>query len=85
VPVYEYKCKSGHVTEVSMPITGVMRERVKCGRCAKMADRVYGWKATIYKGAGFATNDFGIKHRRKNPGDDLPVPHDPVADAILGG
>lgn len=108
MPIYEYRCPDGHVTEIvrsmhdDIPADVPCEQAMPCSRCgiaqgccedccapgcadrdelvercAKAARRVFGWAATHYKGAGTYTTDYKLKYdrkRRRNPGDDLPIP-----------
>lgn len=42
MPLYEYQCGDGHVTEKFFPITAETRPKsVRCGTCPRLAKRVY--------------------------------------------
>lgn len=85
---YEFLCPDGHLTEITQPMADTVPEQVACadGPCDQPAARVWEPPAAIhYKGRGFYSTDVKgaqERRRRKNPGDDLPVGHDPVAAAI---
>jgi putative FmdB family regulatory protein len=59
VPIYEYKCRNGHVFEnvQSMsddPLTA-------CQQCGAPVERVFHPIAVHFKGSGFYTTDYGSK------------------------
>jgi putative FmdB family regulatory protein len=61
VPIYEYKCRNGHVFEAiqSMaddPIT-------ECEVCGAPVERVFHPVAVHFKGSGFYTTDYGSKKK----------------------
>jgi putative FmdB family regulatory protein len=57
LPIYEYRCKNGHVFEVTQsmsdpPVT-------KCQVCGAAVERVFHPVAVHFKGSGFYTTDYG--------------------------
>lgn len=62
MPVYEYECKSGHVTEKvkSIRVSDAERENDICEECGKKASlKVSRTGAPILVGRGFHANDYG--------------------------
>ncbi|MBO0768763.1 MAG: zinc ribbon domain-containing protein [Solirubrobacterales bacterium] len=63
MPLYEYKCKKGHVFDVMQsfsedPLT-------KCEICGAKAERVLSAPAIHFKGSGFYNTDYGTKRRSR--------------------
>jgi putative FmdB family regulatory protein len=61
VPIYEYKCESGHVFDVMQrmaddPLT-------ECVECGAPAVRVLHSPAVHFKGSGFYNTDYGKKSK----------------------
>ena len=61
MPLYEYKCKKGHVFDVIQsfsddPIT-------KCEICGAKCERVLSAPSIHFKGSGFYNTDYGTKRR----------------------
>jgi putative FmdB family regulatory protein len=57
VPIYEYRCKKGHMFEVMQsmndePVTA-------CTECRAPVERVFRPVAVHFKGSGFYTTDYG--------------------------
>jgi putative FmdB family regulatory protein len=63
VPIYEYKCPNGHLTEV---IHGMTEEGpARCEVCGEgPLVRVLHPVAVHYKGSGFYTTDYGRKSKK---------------------
>jgi putative FmdB family regulatory protein len=63
MPIYEYKCKKGHVFEVMRgfnddPLTA-------CEVCGASVERVFHPVAVHFKGKGFYSTDYGSKKRAR--------------------
>ncbi|WP_249012154.1 FmdB family zinc ribbon protein [Conexibacter sp. DBS9H8] len=63
MPLYEYKCKKGHVFDAIQsfsedPLT-------TCEICGAKAERVLSAPAIHFKGSGFYNTDYGTKRRAK--------------------
>ena len=63
MPLYEYKCKKGHVFDVIQsfsddPIT-------KCEICGAKCERVLSAPSIHFKGSGFYNTDYGTRRRAK--------------------
>ncbi len=63
MPIYEYKCKKGHIFEVTQrmaddPIT-------VCETCGATVSRVFHPIAIHFKGSGFHNTDYGTKKRNR--------------------
>jgi putative FmdB family regulatory protein len=56
MPLYEYRCKDGHETQVFR-----QRKWVRCPSCGKRANRVYSAPAISFKGTGFYNTDYRQK------------------------
>jgi putative FmdB family regulatory protein len=61
MPLYEYKCKKGHVFDViqsfsDAPVT-------KCEICGAKCERVLSAPSIHFKGSGFYNTDYGTKRR----------------------
>jgi putative FmdB family regulatory protein len=61
MPLYEYKCKKGHVFDVIQsfsddPVT-------KCEVCGAKCERVLSAPSIHFKGSGFYNTDYGTKRR----------------------
>ena len=67
MPLYEYKCPNGHLTEVIHGMTEDGPERCPvCGEAPLV--RVLHPVAVHYKGSGFYTTDYGRKSRPARDG-----------------
>jgi putative FmdB family regulatory protein len=63
LPIYEYKCPNGHLTEVIHGMTEPSPE--KCPVCGEAPlQRVLHPVAVHYKGSGFYSTDYGKKGRK---------------------
>jgi putative FmdB family regulatory protein len=63
MPIYEYRCESGHVFEVIQkmsddPVTA-------CEVCGAPVERVFHPIAVHFKGSGFYSTDYGSKAKAK--------------------
>ena len=63
MPIYEYKCKKGHVFEVMQsfsddPVT-------KCEICGAPVQKVFHPVSVHFKGSGFHNTDYGTKRRNR--------------------
>ena len=63
MPLYEYKCPNGHLTEVFHGMTEPKPE--KCEVCGKPTARVFHAPAVHFKGSGFYNTDYGTKKRQR--------------------
>jgi putative FmdB family regulatory protein len=59
VPIYEYKCDSGHVFDVIQRMTD--EALTECQECGAPAVRVLHSPAVHFKGSGFYNTDYGKK------------------------
>jgi putative FmdB family regulatory protein len=59
MPIYEYKCDSGHVFEVIQKIADEPLH--ECEECGAPASRVLHPVAIHFKGSGFHNTDYGTK------------------------
>ena len=57
MPIYEYRCKNGHVFEVMQSMTDP--PVTKCRECGAPVERVFHPVAVHFKGSGFYTTDYG--------------------------
>ncbi len=63
MPIYEYRCKKGHVFDVMQrigddPVT-------KCEVCAAPVEKVFHPVAVHFKGSGFYNTDYGTRKRSR--------------------
>jgi putative FmdB family regulatory protein len=70
MPIYEYRCRNGHLFEVvqSMaddPVT-------TCEECGAPVERVFHPVAVHFKGSGFYTTDYARKGNAKPSGEPSP-------------
>jgi putative FmdB family regulatory protein len=63
MPIYEYKCKKGHVFEVMQSFTD--DALTKCEICGAPVQRVYHPVSVHFKGSGFYNTDYGTKRRAR--------------------
>ena len=57
MPTYEYRCASGHETEVFAKMTDPPLK--KCPECGKKVERVLFAPPIHFKGSGFYSTDYG--------------------------
>jgi putative FmdB family regulatory protein len=59
MPIYEYRCRNGHVFEV---VHGMADDPVaSCEQCSASVERVFHPVAVHFKGPGFYTTDYARK------------------------
>ncbi len=63
MPIYEYKCKKGHVFEVMQRMSD--DALTKCEVCGASVQRVFHPIAVHFKGSGFYNTDYGTKRRSR--------------------
>jgi putative FmdB family regulatory protein len=63
MPIYEYKCDKGHVSEVMQKMTDDPVK--KCPECGAKVQRVFHPVAVHFKGSGFYNTDYGTKRRAR--------------------
>src|SRR5439155_10956469 len=63
MPIYEYKCKKGHVFEVMQRMTD--DPLVSCQTCKAPVQRVFHPVAVHFKGSGFYNTDYGTRKRSR--------------------
>src|SRR3984885_3919210 len=63
MPIYEYKCKKGHVFEVMQSFSD--DSLTKCEVCGAPVQRVYHPVSVHFKGSGFYNTDYGTKRRAR--------------------
>ena len=63
MPIYEYKCKKGHVFEVMQSFSDDPLS--KCEVCGAPVQRVYHPVSVHFKGSGFYNTDYGTKRRAR--------------------
>jgi putative FmdB family regulatory protein len=63
MPIYEYKCKKGHVFEVMQSFSD--DALTKCEVCGAPVQRVYHPVSVHFKGSGFYNTDYGTKRRAR--------------------
>jgi len=59
MPIYEYKCKKGHVFDVMQSFSD--EPLMKCEVCGAPVQRVYHPVSVHFKGSGFYNTDYGTK------------------------
>ena len=57
MPLYDYKCKNGHVFEVMQSFSS--EPVATCGDCGTSGTRQLSVPMVLYKGSGFYTTDYG--------------------------
>ena len=63
MPIYEYKCKKGHVFDVMQRMS---EDPLKaCKLCGAAAKRVLHAPAVHFKGSGFYNTDYGTRRRSR--------------------
>jgi len=63
MPIYEYRCKKGHVFEVMQRISD--DSVTKCEVCGASVARVFHPIAVHFKGSGFYNTDYGTRKRSR--------------------
>ncbi|HEX4010564.1 MAG TPA: zinc ribbon domain-containing protein [Solirubrobacteraceae bacterium] len=63
MPIYEYRCKKGHVFEVMQKISD--DPATKCEVCGATVQRVFHPVAVHFKGSGFYNTDYGTRKRSR--------------------
>jgi putative FmdB family regulatory protein len=63
MPIYEYRCKKGHTTEVMQRISD--DPVTKCEVCGAPVQRVFRPIAVHFKGSGFYNTDYGTRKRSR--------------------
>jgi putative FmdB family regulatory protein len=63
MPIYEYRCKKGHTTEVMQRISDDPVS--KCEVCGGPVQRVFRPIAVHFKGSGFYNTDYGTRKRSR--------------------
>ena len=66
MPIYEYKCRNGHLFEtvqsmMDAPLT-------ECQECGAPVERVFHPVAVHFKGSGFYTTDYGSRKKESQDG-----------------
>lgn len=56
--IYEFKCKSGHITEESLPISS-SKKMTKCKVCGEDSERIISKNTFVLKGKGWAKDGYG--------------------------
>jgi putative FmdB family regulatory protein len=59
VPIYEYRCRKGHIFEVMQSMSD--DPVAACQECRAPVERVFHPVAVHFKGSGFYTTDYGRK------------------------
>jgi putative FmdB family regulatory protein len=63
MPIYEYKCKKGHMFEVTQSFTD--EPLTKCEVCGAPVQKVFHPVSVHFKGSGFYNTDYGTKRRAR--------------------
>ncbi len=63
MPIYEYKCRKGHVFDVMQRMSDDPLNR--CEVCGAVASRVLHPPAVHFKGSGFYNTDYGTRRRSR--------------------
>jgi putative FmdB family regulatory protein len=63
MPIYEYKCKKGHVFEVMQSFSD--DALTECEVCGAPVQKVFHPVAVHFKGSGFYNTDYGTKRRAR--------------------
>jgi len=59
MPLYEFRCPSGHDFEKFYRSIGSAPSEEKCPECGKVAGRLISTAGLIFKGSGFYITDYG--------------------------
>jgi putative FmdB family regulatory protein len=65
MPIYEYRCRNGHVFEVVQSMSDDPVEA--CQECGAPVERVFHPVAVHFKGSGFYTTDYARKGSAAKP------------------
>jgi putative FmdB family regulatory protein len=63
MPIYEYKCKKGHVFDVMQSVND--EPVTKCEVCGASVQRVFHPPSVHFKGSGFYNTDYGTRKRAR--------------------
>ncbi len=63
MPIYEYRCKTGHTFEVMQRISD--DPVTQCEVCGASVERVFHPVAVHFKGSGFYNTDYGTRKRSR--------------------
>ncbi len=63
MPIYEYKCKKGHVFDVMQSFSD--EPLTKCEVCGAPVQKVFHPVSVHFKGSGFYNTDYGTKRRAR--------------------
>src|SRR5215213_5088979 len=63
MPIYEFRCESGHLFEVMQKITDP--PMTECEECGAAVTRVFHPVAVHFKGSGFYNTDYGTAKRKR--------------------
>jgi putative FmdB family regulatory protein len=63
MPIYEYKCKKGHVFEVMQSFSD--DPLTECQICGAPVQKVFHPVSVHFKGSGFYNTDYGTKRRAR--------------------
>jgi len=63
MPIYEYKCKKGHVFEVMQSFSD--DSLTECEVCGAPVQKVFHPVSVHFKGSGFYNTDYGTKRRAR--------------------
>jgi putative FmdB family regulatory protein len=63
MPIYEYKCKKGHVFDVMQSIND--DPVTECEVCGSPVSRVFHPPSVHFKGSGFYNTDYGTRKRSR--------------------
>ena len=63
MPIYEYKCKKGHVFDVMQSFSD--EPLTKCEVCGAPVQKVFHPISVHFKGSGFYNTDYGTKRRAR--------------------
>lgn len=66
MPIYEYKCRNGHVFETVQSMAD--DPLTECQQCGAPVERVFHPIAVHFKGSGFYSTDYGSKKKAGQDG-----------------
>ena len=72
MPIYEYRCRNGHLFEVMQSMADDPVSA--CEQCGAPVERVFHPVAVHFKGSGFYTTDYARKGAAKSNGADAAKP-----------
>ena len=73
MPLYEFRCPSGHDFEKFYRSIATAPSDEKCPECGKMAERVMSAAGLVFKGSGFYITDYGKDGKKPQTAPEAPA------------